>query len=310
MTLGLLLTSLALGIRHGVDWDHIAAITDLTSAADSRWQGLLRSFVYAIGHAAAVFVLGAAAIIFGTAIPAGVDDWMGRVVGATLVALGIYVLVQLIRNGRRFRLRSRWVLILDGTFAGMRRVRTIGSRRRIGIDHIHSHEHGPGDETEHDADARASRIQHDHSHSNEALPVDVAAIVGRGASPGPVHTSQHSHRHHHDLSLPESPFASYGGRTATGIGVLHGIGFESPTQIAVFVAATSVGGHGAGLVLLLAWVVGLLVANTGLALLASTGWLGADRSFFVRALLAVLVGAMSIVIGAMLLTGLEGLPAI
>src|SRR5215213_7304135 len=29
--LGILLTGLLLGIRHGVDWDHIAAITDITS---------------------------------------------------------------------------------------------------------------------------------------------------------------------------------------------------------------------------------------------------------------------------------------
>ena len=29
--LGVLVTGLALGIRHGIDWDHIAAITDITS---------------------------------------------------------------------------------------------------------------------------------------------------------------------------------------------------------------------------------------------------------------------------------------
>ena len=29
--LGVLLTGLLLGIRHGIDWDHIAAITDITS---------------------------------------------------------------------------------------------------------------------------------------------------------------------------------------------------------------------------------------------------------------------------------------
>ena len=29
--IGVLVTGLALGIRHGIDWDHIAAITDITS---------------------------------------------------------------------------------------------------------------------------------------------------------------------------------------------------------------------------------------------------------------------------------------
>ena len=30
--IGIYTTALALGIRHGIDWDHIAAITDITSA--------------------------------------------------------------------------------------------------------------------------------------------------------------------------------------------------------------------------------------------------------------------------------------
>ncbi len=43
-TAGVLGASLALGIRHGIDWDHIAAITDITSttaasvdADEQRW---------------------------------------------------------------------------------------------------------------------------------------------------------------------------------------------------------------------------------------------------------------------------------
>src|SRR5947207_12075122 len=33
--IGLLLTALVLGIRHGIDWDHIAAITDITSTTSA-----------------------------------------------------------------------------------------------------------------------------------------------------------------------------------------------------------------------------------------------------------------------------------
>ena len=42
-TIGVLAAALALGIRHGIDWDHIAAITDITSTTaaahdtDERW---------------------------------------------------------------------------------------------------------------------------------------------------------------------------------------------------------------------------------------------------------------------------------
>ena len=32
---GVLVTGFVLGIRHGIDWDHIAAITDITSTTAS-----------------------------------------------------------------------------------------------------------------------------------------------------------------------------------------------------------------------------------------------------------------------------------
>src|SRR5512138_2313182 len=37
--LGLLLTALTLGIRHGIDWDHIAAISDITSTTAAADHG-------------------------------------------------------------------------------------------------------------------------------------------------------------------------------------------------------------------------------------------------------------------------------
>ncbi len=92
MTLGLLLTAFGLGLRHGVDWDHIAAIADLNSTADNRRHGFLRSLYYALGHAAVVFALGTLLLVAGASIPESLDQWMGRIVGATLVALGIAVL--------------------------------------------------------------------------------------------------------------------------------------------------------------------------------------------------------------------------
>ena len=73
------------------------------------------------------------------------------------------------------------------------------------------------------------------------------------------------------LALPSAASARYGNGTAAGIGVLHGVGIESPTQIAVFVASTSVVGAAGGVGLLVAWIVGLVVANSVLAVLAGAG---------------------------------------
>ena len=141
MTIGLLLTALTLGLRHGVDWDHIAAISDLCGTAENRRRGFRLSLLYALGHAAVVLALGSAAIVLGAAIPESLDEWMARFVGLTLVGLGGWVLFGLARHGRDFRLRSRWMLILQGTFAGLRRVRGRS-----------------GDDYHHDADGRRSSM--------------------------------------------------------------------------------------------------------------------------------------------------------
>lgn len=316
MTLGLFLTSLSLGLRHGIDWDHIAAIADLSGTAPTRRRGFWLSFLYAVGHAAVVFVLGSVAILFGAAIPDALDTWMGRIVGLTLIALGIWVLIELLRRGRDFRLRSRWMLIIDGTFAGLRRVRDTASGRRITVQHDHGHEHEDLSRHQHD-DAQA----HDHAHVEQRIEATVPVPTPAGAPVSStgfrsrvaairMHGHSHSHRHAHDLALPDTPDARYGSGTAAGIGMLHGVGFESPTQIAVFVASTSIGGTGVGLVLLFGWVVGLIVANSCLALLAGAGMLQAERNFAVYATLAVIVAVLSIAMGSLFLFELDVLPAL
>ena len=141
MSIGLLLTALGLGLRHGVDWDHIAAIADLSGNAENRRRGFMLSMAYAVGHGAVVFLLGTAAIAFGLAIPDGLDELMGRIVGVTLIVLGLRIIAELIRKGQDFRLRSRWMLVIDGTFAGLRKVRNGLSGRKITVEHEHDHVH-------------------------------------------------------------------------------------------------------------------------------------------------------------------------
>lgn len=319
MSIGILLTALGLGLRHGIDWDHIAAIADLSGNAENRRKGFVLSMAYAIGHGAVVFALGTAAILFSFAIPDGLDVLMGRVVGVTLIFLGVWILVELLRKGKDFRLQSRWMLVINGTFAGLRRVKNGLSGRKITVEHDHSHEHDEEViDLRHGGDD-ASVAAHDHSHIGavQAAP----ALVGSGAETGGwrglrdrihghSHTMSHSHSHEHDLALPDQAGGSYGTGTATGIGMLHGVGIESPTQIAIFVASSAAVGVGFGLTLLAAWVVGLIVANAVLALAAGAGLLSAERSFPIYATVAVIVSILSIALGVLYLVGLDVLPAI
>lgn len=307
MSLGLLLTAFGLGLRHGVDWDHIAAIADLSGTAQNRRRGFVLSMLYAVGHGIVVFALGSLAIAFGSAIPDSLDVWMGRIVGITLIALGAWILIELARRGREFRLRSRWMLMIDGTFAGLRRVRNAAARRFISVEHEHSHDHVDDDHL----------VEHAHDHAHDDVVIDLtaampepAAVGWRGVRSRLSHGHSHSHSHRHELALPEQATASYGNGTATGIGMLHGVGIESPTQIAIFVASTSVAGVSFGLVLLGFWVLGLIIANAVLAVLAGAGMLNAERSFPVYATLAVIIGVVSIALGTLYLVGLDVLPGI
>src|SRR5438093_12836833 len=80
---GVLISAALFGFRHGIDWDHIAAITDITSSQEERRQALLFGTLYALGHALVVFTLGMIAVVVGKKLPEGVDTAMTRVVGVT-----------------------------------------------------------------------------------------------------------------------------------------------------------------------------------------------------------------------------------
>ncbi len=253
--LSLLLTALLLGFRHGIDWDHIAAITDITSTTAAAGMGdaahvgqhrfvpghdhahggehemrahdagpggatlapalaarptvgrtrffsdqadaIRLGTLYAMGHGLVVVVLGLAAIAFGALLPEWLDPIMARVVGLTLVILGLWVMYSIYRYaraGERFRLRSRWMLVFDVVRYGWRRFQA----------RFHGHEH--------------------------VEPLEMS---------------------------------SYGVRTAFGVGMIHGIGAETGTQVLLIAAVGGASGVGLGVPMLFAFVVGLLLSNLG-----------------------------------------------
>jgi len=281
----LLLGMAALGFRHGFDWDHIAAITDITSTttashseadvpatapmpshghsagelrghrhahaasgpgamhvlAESRFAHEERHAVglatlYALGHASVVTVLGIAALVLGAVLPGWVDPILERVVGATLVLLGAWVLysvVQYLRGKGEFRLRSRWMLVFDLVRNGWDALQA----------RIHGHEHTPS-----------------------------------------AHSTQ------------------YGPRTAFGVGMIHGIGAETGSQALLLAGVAGVTGT-TGIVVLLAFVVGLLASNTLVAVVSASGFIGAQRLRTVYVVVGFAAGLASLVIGTIFLIG-------
>ena len=132
--IGVIVSAFLFGFRHGIDWDHIAAITDIAGSQDDRRSAMFFGTLYALGHALVVFLIGTAAILLGERLPESIDNVMEKVVGVTLILLGVFVFVSLARHGREFRLRSRWMLIFSGVrnayrrIGGSPRTRTIASR--------------------------------------------------------------------------------------------------------------------------------------------------------------------------------------
>jgi high-affinity nickel-transport protein len=293
-TVALLVTALVLGLRHGIDWDHLAAIADITSttsaaeaaeveheethegahahehehggAAEVRIHGAApdahqphaphtpvkhRSFLalerrpvvlgtlYALGHALVVGVIGTIALVIGVRLPDWVDPLMGRVVGLTLLLLGIWVFISLynyVRHGTAFRLRSRWMLVFDGVRYGWRRFQAW----------LHGHEH--------------------------VEPLEMS---------------------------------SYGPRTAFGMGMIHGVGAETATQVLFIAAIGGASSIGLGIPMMLAFIVGLVITNTLIVIVSASGFLASQGRRQLYVVIGLFAGAFSLVIGAAFLFGIE-----
>jgi high-affinity nickel-transport protein len=297
--LGVLATGLLLGIRHGIDWDHIAAITDITSttaasgmadaahaeqhresAGHSHAHGgepeirahdtgpgaatlapalatrpalgrrrfmsgqgdaIRLGSLYALGHGAVVIALGVAAIAFGALLPDWLDPLMGRVVGFTLVALGVWVMYSVYRYaraGERFRLRSRWMLVFDALRFGWRRLQA----------RIHGHEH--------------------------VEPLEMS---------------------------------SYGNRTAFGVGMIHGVGAETGTQVLLIAAVGGAASAGLGIPMLFAFVLGLLISNLAIVLFSTIGFVASQTRERVYVAVGAVAGLFSLGLGLIYLLGLDAI---
>lgn len=239
-------TAFLLGGRHGFDWDHIAAITDLTAAARSgeppassgaaraRGRRLGLAFWYCVGHGSVIVIFGIAVGVLGLHLPPAVDRVFESVVGATLVVLGAFVLWQLGRDGGEYRYSGRIRLLVGGIRRAWAR-----ARRRGG---------GPAD------------------------PLD-------------------------DLN-PRSAFA---------VGVLHGTGAETPTQVLLFAGAATSGSRAAAVVLMLSFVSGMVLADLGIAASWLMGLLGVRSAPRAQIFLGGLTGMSSLAIGTLFLAGRSAL---
>jgi high-affinity nickel permease len=227
--------ALSLGLRHGIDWDHIAAITDITSSTQNKRESLLLGAMYAVGHGVVIVILGISAVALGVRLPTWVDAIMEPFVGITLILLGIYLVFSIFRHGKNVRLRSRWMLLYKAA-------------TKI-------------------YDAVEQKITHKHSH--------------------------------HHFHYPDK----FGLNTAFVVGVVHGIGAETPTQILLFVAASNAGGAWLGSLLVITFVIGLIISNSLISIFSIFGITKAKENANIYLFLAGVTAIFSLVVGSIFLFG-------
>ncbi len=228
-----------LGLRHGFDYDHLAAISDITAVQRSGRQGMRLGVLYALGHAFTVVTLGILVIMLHISLPSRLDGWAERLIGITLIVLGILVVANLVRHSKSHShshqlVQSRWALLINGSRTLLWRVR------------------------------RTFR---------------------------------------EDLPRPR-PFAwNYNGGSVFGIGVLHGLGAETPTQLMLFLLAASLGGTALGFLGLLAFAAGLVTMNTVMTAALSGLYTGGLRRRWFYQFLSVAGAVYSLGVGCIFLFG-------
>ena len=241
LNLRLALTSAAmLGFRHGLDYDHIAAISDISSIQSKPSDAMRYGLLYVGGHATTVAVLGAAAIAFRISLPPASDRWAERLVGITLVTLGLYVLGTFFKEGshNHNRPRTRITLLINGLlWIYWRLGRFFGGTR---------------------------------------------------------------------VEPPQVFKDGYGTRSTFLVGVIHGLGAETPTQLLLFLMTVNLGGTVAGLLGLVMFIAGLLLMNT-LMCASAAGLFSAmlGRPIALRTL-TLLTSVYSIIVGTVFLLGSAG----
>lgn len=212
-----------LGLQHGIDWDHVAAISDVTSVQPSAREATRCGLLYAVGHAATVGLLGIAAITLRHQVPGSVSLWMQRVVGLTLVLLGLYVLSTLF-SGNAPMSRGQAILTL--------------------IRRLHHHE------------------------AKEALAAD----------------------------------RRYGPKSSLSLGVLHGVGAETPTQLSMLVIATNMGGLQSGALALGVFATAMFISNMALTTAATSVFTVSKLRPAVFRWLGLVTAGYSLWIGMVLMT--------
>lgn len=217
--------SVVLGLRHGLDPDHMAAITDMVGSDTKAKRGLKLGIFYALGHGLVVLFIGLLAILVGKSLPESVLRITEMLVGLSLLILGSMILRSLFKSGPDYKYQSRWALV----FSYGRRFRDWLTKR-------------PSTEK----------------------------------SLSPMHVGVFG---------------------AMCIGIVHGLGAETPTQLTIIGHSSQLGNLYVSVGILLMFVIGLLMSTSAVSLISAWGFMKARSVRAVNLLMGSLAGGYSLYLG-------------
>jgi len=288
--LGLIGTALALGIRHGFDWDHLAAITDVTSTTATAEHAELH---HETEHAAAgphQHAHGGPAEL--RAHQAGehdephrdapkprlADEQKRAMLLGTLYALGHAAVVAVLGLLALLfgALLPDWVDTVMGPVVGATLV-FLGIWVFVSLYQYARH-------------GREFRLR-----SRWMLVFDSVRYAWRR-----FQAWLHGHEHVDPMEM-----SSYGVRTAFGVGMIHGIGAETGTQVLLIASIGLASSQGLGIPMMIAFIAGLLISNSIIVLITATGFIASRIRERLYVAIGVVAGAFSLVIGIVFLLGLD-----
>lgn len=310
-SVGVLGAALALGIRHGIDWDHIAAITDITSTTaaldetEQSWlirePGLMLTDESHHLQPSGVAVVAAASAPAGLAPPqshshsfpqelahrhngrepghhASVSILMRRQRpalllgsmyalghGSVVVALGLLaILASQFLPEAIDPILERVVgvtLIVLGVYLLFSIVQFFRGRGEFRI---------------------RSRWMLVFTGVRNGLDFLRSRVFGRPREH--VHEAQ-----------------QYGARTAYAVGMIHGVGAETGTQVLVIATAVGAGSRLMSIGALFAFVIGLLISNSVVTVISTAGFVSSRRRQWIYVAAGVVAAVFSLIIGTLFL---------
>ena len=321
--LGIYTAALALGVRHGIDWDHIAAITDITSAStatedEESWllaePGLqLTDESHHLSHSHDEPEISEHDHAHAHSLAHAHDDEPGgggvatlaRPATATIANIGPIAVTQ--EHKSAFMLATLYALGhgLVVTVLGIIAILAAEvlpdwidpiMERLVGVTLIFLSVYLFYSLYQYFAKGGEFRIR-----SRWML---VFAGVANAWSWVRSRGGKHEHKH----AAPQQ----YTARSAFGIGLVHGIGAETGTQALIIATAAGATSKGTAIAVLFVFVFGLLISNTAVTLMSTMGFVSARRRTaiyvavgFVAAVFSLVVGVFFLLQSGDLLPGLD-----